>query len=125
MSASATRVLVLDDDEDVAYVTCELLAMEGYDAIAAHTVEQAMKSVRTSPPAVVLVDYDLTDGTGTDFVRQVKALNGPQVALVAVSGWSYENERVAEFGRMCDRWFSKPGDWPAITLALRELVHHP
>ncbi len=70
------RILVVDDDEDVAAALRMLLRAEGFRVGVALTSGAALASVRDTPPDVILADYRLGAATdsGLDVVRAVRSL---------------------------------------------------
>ena len=58
------RVLVVEDDEQVATVLCALLESEGYEVAVATTAEAGLARLREKPWHLVVSDYWLPDRTG-------------------------------------------------------------
>jgi two-component system phosphate regulon response regulator PhoB len=67
------HVLIVDDEPDLAGLLAYNLGRAGFTTILAHTGEEALKQVRTSPPALVLLDLMLPDMDGADLYRQLRA----------------------------------------------------
>ena len=58
------RVLVVEDDEQVATVLTALLESEGYDVAVAATADAGLQRLREKPWHLVVSDYWLPDRTG-------------------------------------------------------------
>jgi len=58
------RVLVVEDDEQVATVLSTLLESEGYEVVVAATADAGLRSLRGKPYHLVVSDYWLPDRTG-------------------------------------------------------------
>ena len=56
-----TRLLVVDDEPRTAEVTAELLRRAGYAVEIAVSGTEALQSVRTNSPDLMLLDYDMPD----------------------------------------------------------------
>lgn len=85
------RVLVVDDQQLFAQGMLRLL--EGDDGIAvvgvAASVEEAVKIGTAEKPDVVVLDWNLPDGTGADAARRLLA-EDPSVKLVVLTGLTVE-----------------------------------
>lgn len=58
------RVLVVEDDEQVATVLSTLLESEGYEVVVAATADAGLRALRGKPFHLVVSDYWLPDRTG-------------------------------------------------------------
>jgi response regulator of citrate/malate metabolism len=73
MSQAPIRVLIVDDDYRVAGIHAAYVArVDGFEVLgSAHTAAQAVQSVETLHPDLVLLDIYLPDGDGLDVVRRL------------------------------------------------------
>jgi two-component system response regulator RegA len=75
-------LLVVDDDR----VFCERLARglssRGFEARTEISVAEALRTVRTAPPAFVVVELRLRDGTGLDVVQTLKTTRPDARAVI-------------------------------------------
>ena len=84
------RILLVEDDENVAFVTRETLAGNGaYLVERAASIGAARQLLRTQRFDLVLMDYNLPDGTGLQLVQEL----GANMPVVMVTGRG--DERVA------------------------------
>src|SRR5689334_18678514 len=69
------RVLIADDTKPVAEMLTELLSDEGRVAIVgiAESETGVIESIRSLKPDVVVLDLQLSSGSGTDVIRAVRA----------------------------------------------------
>src|SRR5262249_17444545 len=82
------RVLVVDDNVDVAEVLSMQLGNLGHDSEHLHTVQAAVDQAKTLLPDVVLLDLGLPGMDGyqvAQSLRKIPALG--EVVLIAVSGY--------------------------------------
>jgi len=84
------RILVVDDHTLFRESVARLLAAEPDFEIAGDcaTADEALRLIAKSPADVVLLDYDLGDGKGTDFLAKAKALGFTGRVLVVTAGVS-------------------------------------
>ena len=66
------NILLIEDHRDVAEIMLLLLDALGYDAVLAVTVADAHERIREQAFDVMLVDYRLPDGTGSDFLAALE-----------------------------------------------------
>lgn len=82
------RMLVVDDDADIAHGTARLLEMAGYNVVLAYTGNDAWQIAREQAPDMVLLDRDLPGLDGLEVCRRIKhtpALAGTLVVLASAS----------------------------------------
>ena len=93
MDPSARRlILVVEDDADLA-ATCErLLRRCGHAVVAVGSRAAALASLEQAPPALVVSDLRLPDGSGLDIVRAATAME-PRVPVVVMTGRASETGR--------------------------------
>lgn len=113
--AEALRVLLVEDDELVAYSLAALLRQRGYRVDVAHTGAAALEAASACRPCVALVDIGLPDMDGYEVagrVREQDSLRG--VMLVALTGLSDDESRrrSAEAGFACH--LIKPIDFDGL-----------
>ena len=76
------RVLVVDDDQDMANFLAHMLCNEGMKADTAADGSAALAHVMTSPPDLVMLDVLMRGLSGLDVCRRLKA--DPSTALIPV-----------------------------------------
>ncbi|QGZ65863.1 ATP-binding response regulator [Paraburkholderia acidisoli] len=72
MSALATLILNVDDNEGARYVKSRVLRHAGFAVIEAATGQGALDAVREHAPALVLLDVKLPDISGIEVCRMIK-----------------------------------------------------
>lgn len=79
------RVLVVDDEQDVATSLADLLSALGYDARCAYRGAHALRVVPEFRPDTVFLDIGLPDMSGVELGHRLRA-DFPQIRVVALSG---------------------------------------
>ena len=82
-----TRVLIVDDERLFAeLLRVALRSAEGIEVIdVVHDVQTAVRRMTETRPDVVLADYHLPDGTGSDIARTVRATL-PDTSVLILTG---------------------------------------
>lgn|SRR5579884_1737453 len=122
-AGSGLRVLVVEDDPDLAAGLADWLARLGAEARVAGDGPTAVRAASSLPPDVVLLDLGLPGMDGFEVARRVHAgasRTGPKAPLViAVTGrGSDEDRRLAEEAGI-DLHLTKPVDAELLLRVLR------
>ncbi|MEX2431374.1 MAG: response regulator, partial [Dehalococcoidia bacterium] len=67
------NILVVEDEPQVAVVLRRMLERAGHDARIAGTVAAARTLVEARRPDLMLLDIQLTDGSGLDLLKELRA----------------------------------------------------
>lgn len=92
------RILIVEDNTDVAEVFAQLIELLGHESLVAGDVNGALEVARSTPPALVLCDLGLPGegGGGLGFARACKADHAlKDIRLLAVTGSSSPEDRQA------------------------------
>ncbi|WP_281800796.1 response regulator [Methylocystis echinoides] len=107
--SGALRVLVIDDDHDVADSLVMLLETFGADVRVAYSGDAGLETVAAFRPKLVFLDIGMPRMDGYETARRLRALpQGRALTLVALTGWGQEqiSARAREAG--FDRQLTKP-----------------
>ena len=85
VDAQATRVLVVDDDEQMRRVMGRVLARAGYDCTLASSGSEALALLGETPYELMVADVNMPGESGLDLARQVRAKH-PDTAIVMATG---------------------------------------
>src|ERR1700759_4724021 len=80
-----SRVLVIDDQQDVRAMICMLLRLNRFEVIEADNAKTALKAFAESDFDAAGVDIFLEDTSGFDLIAALRE-QGPDLPVVAVSG---------------------------------------
>jgi len=92
--SSQLRVLVVDDNRDIAEGLHLLLTMLGAEVRVAHDGAEAIRAFDEWPPTHVLMDLGMPGMDGYEAARRLRAKHpGSTFRLIAVTGWGQEEDR--------------------------------
>jgi signal transduction histidine kinase len=75
-STPAPRILIVDDDANMRESVNDNLEVEGYDVAQAESGAAALAAVKNQKFFdVILMDYNLTDSTGIDVIKNIRTIN--------------------------------------------------
>lgn len=85
------RVLVVEDEVDVADVFSDYLTELGHEPTVVRSAEAALGRLQTDRPDAILLDLNLPGMSGVEFL-QLKRIRDAGVPIVAVSGVATESQ---------------------------------
>ena len=110
-------VLIVDDNDTIQRLYRRHLAGAGYDVHAAATLAEAREAVTARRFDAVLLDLNLPDGSGLDWVGELRQIN-PAAAIVVITGNGDVPSAVEAMRRGADNFLGKPVDMEALRVFL-------
>jgi two-component system phosphate regulon response regulator PhoB len=86
---SPSRVLLVEDFEDLRKLVAFYLNARGYQVLEAANARAAIQSAKTGNPNFILLDFRLPDINGVELARQLRKL--PQIENIPIVGWSADS----------------------------------
>ncbi|MGS5085012.1 PAS domain S-box protein [Hydrogenophaga sp. A37] len=103
------RVLVVDDNRDMAWSLAKHLELTGYAIRMATCGEDALTMAEEWQPAVLILDIGLPDIEGREVGRRLRARpGGAGLILIAVTGWGQERDVRQSLEAGFDAHLTKP-----------------
>jgi CheY-like chemotaxis protein len=102
------HVLVIEDNADMRVLLRAMLMGEGHRVEAADGGAAGVDLARSGRPDVVLVDIGLPDLDGYEVGRQIRAILGPSVRLIALTGYGQAEDRQRSRAAGFDAHLVKP-----------------
>jgi len=117
---SKSRVLVVDDEQQILRALRTSLRAAGYEVETADTGEGALTAAAMRPPEAVILDLVLPDLSGTEVCRELRTWSStPVIVLSAVGG---EREKVAALDAGADDYVTKPVGIDELLARLRAVL---
>ncbi|MFS2004545.1 response regulator [Duganella sp. CT11-25] len=113
------RILIVDDNNEAADITAELLGMYGYQTAVAYAGRTGLETARTFAPDVILLDLGMPGMDGYVVAGALRALpDFDHVTLIAFTAWgdSVTRQRVRDTG--FDEHIIKPASLDHILRAI-------
>lgn len=121
--AGNLRVLVVDDDLAVADSTAVLLELEGHEVRIANSGYAALESVVTFEPHAIVLDIGMKGMDGLEAARRLRQLpKGNDLFIMAMTGYSDNETRIAALEAGCDHYLVKPVDANELLGLLAEVA---
>jgi DNA-binding response OmpR family regulator len=107
MMRERKRVLVVEDDQDIARITALNLAAEGFDVTVEHSAESGLANIGRETPDLLLLDLMLPDADGLQLCRTLRA-SPTYIPIIILSAKSSEAHRVLGLELGADDYLPKP-----------------
>lgn len=101
------KVLIIEDERDLAKSISEYLSEENYLCEFASTFRQAMDKINTYQYDCIILDIMLPDGNGLDILEELKKQN-KQDGVIIVSAKNGLDDRVNGLQMGADDYLTKP-----------------
>lgn len=104
------RALIIDDSQAMRVMLGRMLKEFGYEVMEARDGLEALESIkRHGPPSVALVDWNMPEMNGLDFVRAVRREIGDRdVLLMMVTTESQSSQMVKALAAGANEYLMKP-----------------
>lgn len=124
LPSSRPRVLVCEDDRDIARLICMMLDKGGFDTDMAHSAAQALAYLVQNSYAAMTVDLKLPDQDGITLIRTLRSQeNTRDLPIVVVSAMAGEGQLQFNNQRLSvSDWLDKPIDENLLILGLRRAI---
>lgn len=114
-----SRVLVVDDNVEIARALSRLLTATGYAVEVVHDGPAALSAARASRPAIVLLDIGLPGMDGYEVASRLRRDVGlTDAVLVVISGYGEDPQSPLSASTGIDHHLVKPVDFPALLAVL-------
>jgi DNA-binding response OmpR family regulator len=115
------RVLVIEDEEDIAFPLVHTLEREGYAVEHVESGQKALDRLEAAPADVVILDLGLPDMDGLDVCRRARD-SGYEGAILIVTARSGELDRVVGLDYGADDYLVKPFGLAELQARVRALL---
>jgi len=115
------RVLVVDDEENIAELLRMALRYEGWDVEVALTGTKAVSTAKRQRPDAVVLDMMLPDFDGLEVLRRMRG-DDPNVPVLFLTAKDAVEDRVAGLTAGGDDYVTKPFSLEEVVARLRALM---
>lgn len=106
------RVLVVEDDPDLAALEAEVLKLRGHEVDVACNGREALEAVERARPDLILLDMKMPVMNGREFADEYRRREPSTAPIVVVTAADDAQRRAAEVG--ASGWIAKPFDPDAL-----------
>ncbi|WP_137279447.1 ATP-binding protein [Pseudomonas rhizoryzae] len=113
--AAQRRILVADDNPDIADTIAELLELDGHQVRIAYDGQQALEAFHSYGPDIVISDIGMPGLTGYQLARAIRqTTTGRAIKLIAMTGWGQPQDQAEALAAGFDHHLTKPADMKTL-----------
>ena len=114
------EILIVDDDNDLAFIISEMLESYGYIVTTAESGEEAFDLLTRHSYHLILLDINLPDTTGLELCRELRKVS--QVPVIFASARTSETDRITGFDIGGDDYLPKPYSMKELLSRVNALI---
>jgi two-component system, OmpR family, KDP operon response regulator KdpE len=122
VSTLPIRVLIVDDEPPIRRFLRTSLSAHGYQVREASCGQEALRSIMSDCPEVVLLDLGLPDMDGLDVIRRVREWSLLPILVLSVRG--QERDKIAALDGGADDYVTKPFGMGELLARMRAALRH-
>lgn len=115
-----SRILIIEDDEDLQEGLSFSLKMDGYETECAGTKREAAALLKKSRYDLVLLDCNLPDGSGYDLCRSISEYGEIPVFMLTARNTEMDEVKALELGAA--DFMSKPFSLAVLKVRIRKIL---
>lgn len=100
------KVLIIEDDRNIASFVQTILETNGYQVLTAERCRQGLLVYSSRIPDLVVLDLGLPDLDGEEFIRQVRTSS--MVPIIVLSARTEESDKVSALDLGANDYITKP-----------------
>jgi DNA-binding response OmpR family regulator len=118
------RVLLVEDDLQLADVLSRWLRENGYDADTVHNGGDAIRLIHSREYGVLIFDWELPDIQGIEICRQLRE-EGFKTPVLFLTGKTETDSKITGLESGADDYLCKPFDLKELQARIRALLRRP
>jgi two-component system OmpR family response regulator len=120
-SATATRILVVDDEPSITELVCLALRYEGFEVAAAHAGRPALDAAASFRPQLIVLDIMLPDIDGYEVARRL-ANEGRRIPILFLTARDTTEDKVRGLTLGGDDYVTKPFSIEELVARIRAVL---
>jgi DNA-binding response OmpR family regulator len=118
-----TRILVVEDDPDIAQLVERYLEKAGFAVDRASNGHDALRTIATKPPELVVLDLMLPQVDGLEICRRLRAdEHTAAIPVIMLTARAEESERIVGLELGADDYLAKPFSPNELVARVRALL---
>jgi len=114
------HILLVEDEPVVQTYNRNILVRRGYPAKQAYTLAEARTMIAQDPPRAIILDIQLPDGNGLDFLKELRRTSNVPVLILTAMGTPQDVIRGLQAGG--DDYLAKPYDISVFFMRVEALL---
>ena len=117
------RILVVDDDESLRWVTHAQLQQSGYQVDAAANGKEALAKIQETPPDLAITDLMMPGMSGVELLKSIRA-DYPEIIVILVTAFGTVENAVEAMRAGAYDYITKPVNMEELRLIVGRGLEH-
>ena len=118
------QVLIVEDEQVFARAVQKRLSRAGFKSRIAENLRTADEQFRNLPPDLILLDMRLPDGSGLDFLTDLRTKQNSNVAVIVMSAYGELEDAVSAMKLGASDYLKKPIDLDELLLNVEKVLNN-
>lgn len=118
------KILVVEDEKDIAMVVCEILQRERHTVEAVHNGRDAFELLRVTTYDLIISDWNLPGLTGLELCKEFRSVSG-KTPMLFLTGKTTVKDKVAALETGADDYLTKPFAAEELRARVAALLRRP
>lgn len=114
------KLLIIEDDIDIAIMVKEYLRKEGYEILICNTGEEGLDILKNKEMDLVLLDVMMPGIDGYETLSKIRSFSELPVIMITARG--HQLDKVIGFKKGCDDYIVKPFDLVELNLRILAIL---
>ena len=115
------KILIVEDDRNIALGIEDNLKMEGFSPVLAHDGQEALEKIKTEKPDLIILDVMLPKLRGLEVCRKLKE-EGSKTPIIILSALGEESDKVAGLELGADDYVTKPFSPKELVMRVKTIL---
>ncbi len=116
-----SRILIIDDDQQLGLSFAKILSQEGYTTTNAYTGGEGIEAVKKNRPDVIILDIRLPDMGGLQVFEVIHEIF-PKLPVIIITAYSSTETAIGAIKKGAFDYIYKPFDVPEMLLVVEKAV---
>lgn len=113
------KVMIVEDEKDLCLMLSYILKKQNFFPSCVNSLKEAVHQIKKFKPEILFLDNHLPDGSGSDFIGQLKKLC-PLTKIIMMTAHDSPKEIKKAFTKGADYFISKPFN----TATIQKMLHN-
>ncbi len=119
MSNQQARILVIEDEHQIADLLRRGLTFKGYLVDTAASGEEGLDKARDNPPDLVILDLMLPEMSGEEVCRRLREGLDPDLPIIILTAKDATEDKIAGLDAGADDYITKPFNFEELLARIR------
>jgi DNA-binding response OmpR family regulator len=123
VTETKSKILVIEDDQDLAEMLNAYLRVQGYEVITENWGEDGIRAAQTERPDLLILDIRLPDIDGFEVARQLRSdRKTSDIPIIFLTEKRERSDKLAGLALGADDYITKPFDVQEMRLRVRNVL---